>query len=212
MASMEGSGDRSQACFIVLDGIDGCGKSTQARELVGWLTKRGGEVLHVREPGTTALGEALRELLLARGPELSSGVETLLFAAARRQMLDEVVGPALARGAHVVCERFHASTFAYQAFAADEAEEEVLNLLRTFAGTPAPDLTIVLRVDPRVASARRGSPGDRIEDRGLDFQIRVAEGFERYAELSPEVVMVDADAAPAEVAGRIREEFERVGA
>ena len=99
--------------FIVLDGIDGCGKTTQAERLANELSKAS-EVLHLREPGSTALGESLRALLLGREMSLTPEVETLLFTAARRQMLEERVAPALASGAHVVCERFHPSTVAYQ--------------------------------------------------------------------------------------------------
>ena len=112
---------------MVLDGIDGCGKSTQARLLVTALEERwDGGVLHVREPGSTAVGEALRELLLFRDLELGAEVEALLFTAARRQMLDEVVEPALAAGRAVVCERFHPSTYAYQAVAGGLQEDAVL--------------------------------------------------------------------------------------
>ena len=102
-----------RARFIVLDGVDGCGKSTQARRLVEHLSKvRGVEALHLREPGSTRVGERIRELLLSHDHDLDPGVELLLFAAARRQTLRELVAPALAQGRDVVCERFHASTFA----------------------------------------------------------------------------------------------------
>ena len=196
--------------FVVLDGIDGCGKSTQARELVRWLEARGEQVVHLREPGSTVVGEGLREILLSRASELSPAVETLLFAAARRQMLDELVEPALARGEHVVCERFHASTFAYQAVAGGQDEERVLELLKTWAGAPAPDAVVLLDVDPDAAGERRGAPGDRIEDKGVEFQRRVAAGFERYAERGPDVVVVDGSGPVADVAQRVVREVERV--
>src|SRR5262245_34284111 len=113
---------RRRGLFVVIDGVDGCGKSTQAERLVRALATLPGAdperaPLHLREPGSTKLGETLRGLLLGRGREMSPAVETLLFAAARRQMLDELVRPALAAGRLVVCERFHPSTFAYQAVA-----------------------------------------------------------------------------------------------
>ena len=100
--------------MIVLDGVDGCGKSTQAARLAKRLKGIQAEVLHVREPGSTVLGEGLRKLLLETATTIEAPVEVLLFAAARRQLLDEVIQPALARGAWVVCERFHSSTYAYQ--------------------------------------------------------------------------------------------------
>ena len=116
---------------MVLDGIDGCGKSTQPRLLVTALEERwDGGVLHLREPGSTAVGEALRGLLLSRDHDLGAAVETLLFTAARRQMLDEVVEPALAAGRAVICERFHPSTYAYQAVAGGLEPEAVLQLLK----------------------------------------------------------------------------------
>src|SRR5262245_35412594 len=121
---MRTDGVGARGAFIVLDGIDGCGKSTQAELLSRVLASdTGREVVHLREPGSTNLGERLREILLARESELSPEVEALLFVAARRQMLAERVEPALARGAHVVCERFHPSTFAYQVAGSGAAEQ-----------------------------------------------------------------------------------------
>jgi len=185
--------------FVVLDGIDGCGKTTQAELLVRALRESTGrEVLHLREPGSTKLGEALRGLLLAPGREVSPAVEVLLFAAARRQMLDEVVAPALARGTHVVVERFHPSTVAYQGFAGGVGEDAVAELLESFAGSPRPDRVIVLDLPPDTAQERRGGRApDRIESKGLAFQQRVAEGFRRYAARArgdeAPIAVVDAD-------------------
>lgn len=197
--------------FLVLDGIDGCGKSTQARLLVNALEERWeGGVLHLREPGSTALGEALRDLLLSRDHELGAAVETLLFTAARRQMLEEVVEPALAAGRAVVCERFHPSTYAYQAVAGGLQEDAVLRLLSDWAGQPRPDLVLVLDLSAERAGSRRDGPTDRIEDKGLEFQARVAEGYRHYAERVPGVVVVDADAEPQAVAERVLAEVSRV--
>jgi len=207
---MGDSAQRPRGRFLVLDGIDGCGKSTQAQELARWLARDGGEVLHLREPGSTVVGEALREILLSRDSALSPAVETLLFAAARRQMLDQLVAPALARGCHVVCERFHASTFAYQAVAGGEDEARVLALLAEWAGSPAPDATLILDVDVATAGRRRGAPLDRIEDKGPEFQRRVAEGFARYAERTRGVTLVDGRGEVQAVAERVRGEVERV--
>ncbi|HTF88296.1 MAG TPA: dTMP kinase [Planctomycetota bacterium] len=190
--------------FVVLDGIDGCGKTTQARLLAKALsTRRGREAVHLREPGSTPLGERIRELVLSREFEIASASETLLFAAARRALLDQRVAPALASGSDVVCERFHASTFAYQSVAGNLDEAKVLDLLHTWAGKPAPDLTVILDLEPRAALARRKTPGDRIEDRGLAFQEAVAMGYRRYAKLDPLARLVDADAAEELVAERV---------
>lgn len=197
--------------FYVLDGIDGCGKSTQAARLARALERRGERaVLHLREPGSTAAGERIRALLLDPVPALTPAAQVLLFAAARRQMLVERVEPALAAGSDVVCERFHASTFAYQGFALGVGAERVLELLFQWANEPAPDLTVILELDPEAAATRRGAE-DRFEGRAADFHQRVAEGYRRYAALVPRVVRVGAAGSPDEVEARIRAEVEHAG-
>ncbi len=197
--------------FLVLDGIDGCGKSTQAGLLSRSLTAQTrARVQHLREPGSTALGEGLRELLLARELEIFPRAETLLFAAARAQMLEQLVEPALARGEHVVCERFHPSTFAYQAVAGGLSEAEVLALLSTWAGQPAPDLVLWLDLPLELALERRGAASDRIERRDLEFQRAVARGYARYAEQSRGVVRVDASGGEDAVAAAVLREVARV--
>jgi dTMP kinase len=198
--------------FIVLDGVDGCGKTTQARALVESLTREGGAPLHLREPGGTVLGEEIRELVLGRGHgAIDAGVELLLFAAARRQMLREKVEPALREGRDVVCERFHPSTFAYQAVAGGLEERAVLDVLERWAGDPAPDVVIVIEMAPELATERRGAPVDRIEDKGLAFQRSVARGYRRYAELVRSTVVVDGRGTADEVAARIRAAVQRGG-
>ncbi len=193
------------ARFIVLDGIDGCGKSTQARRLAESLTQaRGVPALHLREPGSTKVGERIRELLLSREHELDPGVELLLFAAARRQTLRELVRPALAQGRDVVCERFHASTFAYQAIAGGLPEDDVLAVLLRWADDPRPDALILLDIDPAAAARRRDGPEDRIEAKGLEFQRRVAEGYRRFAHLQPSTVVIDGSASADQVARAVR--------
>ncbi len=200
--------------FLVLDGVDGCGKSTQAELLAARLEREtGARVHHLREPGSTPLGEELRGLLLSREQEMGPEVETLLFAAARRQMLDGLVAPALAAGESVVCERFHPSTFAYQAAGGGLDEERVLDLLEAWASHPRPDLELVLDLDPEAAAQRRGAGSDRIEDRSARFQARVAAGYRRYAERmagSRPVAVVDATGAVEEVAQRVWGEVARV--
>ncbi len=203
MAPMGPDEDRA-AGFYVLDGVDGCGKSTQSARLVEALAARGGPPpLHLREPGSTAAGERIRALLLDRELHLGAPAEALLFAAARRQTLDELVRPALAAGRDVVCERFHAATYAYQAVAGEVDERRVLDLLETWCGAPRPDLELILDVDVDQAAGRRGPASDRIEEKGLAFQRRVAEGFRRYAQLVPRAVVVDGSGSPEEVAARV---------
>ncbi len=200
--------------FFVLDGVDGCGKSTQAELLCDLLRATAGTPpLHLREPGGTRLGEALRSLLLSREFEIEAGVESLMFCASRAQMLSEQVEPALAAGRHVVCERGNPSTFAYQCAAGKLEEERVLGLLGTWAATPKPSLEILLGVDVARAGERRGSAGDRIEDKGLSFQAAVARGYERYFELASgngNVVQVSGEGSPEEVAKLVWNEVSRV--
>jgi dTMP kinase len=203
----------SGARFVVLDGIDGCGKSTQAERLAARLSHETGRpVCHLREPGSTRLGEGVRALVLGREFAPTPSVELLLFAAARAQMLAELVEPALTVGEHVVCERFHASTFAYQAVAGGLPENDVLALLARWAGEPAPDLVLWLDLPVEHALARRGFASDRIEDRGADFQRAVARGYARYAELVPGVVRIDAARGAEDVAETIWREVQRARA
>lgn len=194
--------------FLVVDGVDGCGKTTQAARLADALEVEPG--LRLREPGSTALGESLRALLLSEVFEIEAGVETLLFAAARRQMLNELVAPALAAGKTVVCERFHPSTYAYQSVAGKLDGQAVLGLLREWAGAPSPDLLVLLDIDVEQAAARRGAATDRIEAKGIEFQRRVAEGYRKYAQFEPRAVTVDGLGSPDEVHTRVMQEVQRV--
>lgn len=201
--------------FIVLDGIDGCGKTTQARRLVEALGRDGGATapLHLREPGSTVAGEKIRELVLDPDAALGRGSLALLFAAARRQTLEQLVAPALAAGRDVVVERFHASTFAYQGGPAPESEvdpfndDALLELLRRWAGRPAPTLEIVLDVPPveafMRATAREGGGSDRFEARGLPFQERVARSMRAYVDHVPSAALIDGTGTEDEVAARV---------
>lgn len=196
--------------FVVLDGVDGCGKSTQAQRLVKALTARGRAVLHVREPGSTALGEALRALLLQGSEEFDATTEVLLFAAARRHLLVHVIEPALQAGKDVVCERFHASTYAYQGAAGGFGDVRALGFLREFADVNAPDLEVVLDVDPVRAAQRRGADRDRIERRGAAYQARVAAAYRDYVLHVRNARLVDANAGLDDVAARVLAEVDRV--
>jgi dTMP kinase len=199
----------ARGLFVVLDGVDGCGKSTQAGLLEAALRAAGRAVLHVREPGTTALGESLRTLLLQGGDELDAGTEALLFAAARRHLLRAVIAPALAQGHDVVCERFHSSTFAYQGVAGGLGAGIVTELLATFADAPRPDLELILDADVAVAAARRGGDRDRIERRGIAFQERVAEAYRAYAAQRENARLVAGGGSVADVHARVLAEVQR---
>lgn len=171
--------------YIVLEGGDFCGKSTQATRLVAALRARGREVEHVREPGSTPLAESLRELVLAdTGREIEPVTEALLFSAARRELMTRTVAPALARGAVVVAERSFVSTMVYQCIAPVTAEERVpletvVEMTRAVHGDVWPTAVLVLDLDPSLGGARRASRGelDRIENRGDAFAKRVRQAF-----------------------------------
>lgn len=198
--------------FIVLEGLDGSGKTTQAEHLVAWLAAAGRRPLHMREPGGTPLGEELRKLLLAPArPRPDARSEALLFFAARAELLRTEVAPALEAGRAVVCERFTPSTLAYQG-QTDELAAFVLALDELVVPPDLqPDLVLILDLDPSESLGRAGqrSTPDGFEARGRAFQEAVRRGYLRYAAARPEhahVVPVgglDAAAVEAEVRRRV---------
>lgn len=183
--------------YVQLDGPDGCGKSSQATALVGWLQGQGRQALHVREPGSTPVGEALRQLLLSPATgELQAITEALLFSAARAELVAQHVAPALARGVIVVAERGYLSTLVYQALATQPGLDAdwVLDLTRRVHGPCLPDVVFVLDVGPAIAAQRRSARADdRIEARPADYHERVRRGFLRAAELDARARVVDAE-------------------
>jgi dTMP kinase len=194
--------------FVTIEGIDRSGKSTQARLLCDAL---GDAALGVREPGGTAVGERVRELLKDPSVEITPATEALLFAAARAELVAQVVRPALARGRVVVSDRFLASSLAYQGAARGLGVEEVAAVNRFATGDLEPDLTILLSIDEESAAARAGED-DRFEREGMELQRRVRAGYERLAEGDPERWRrVDADrdqaAVHADVLTIVRETF-----
>lgn len=193
------------ARFISLEGVDGSGKSTQAVMLADALRERGNDVVHVREPGGTALGEAVRDVVLGPDP-MSPWAEAYLFAAARAQLVREVVEPALARDTWVVADRFLDSSLAYQGAARGLGIADVAAINGPAIGDFMPDLTIILDIAPGAASDRRADRGsvDRIEDEGDALQESVAEGYREVARLYPERVhLVPATGTLDEVHARV---------
>jgi dTMP kinase len=187
--------------FLVLEGVEGSGKSTQARRLGAWLDAAGVPYLVTREPGGTSVGEAVRHVVL-HGDDLTPRTELLLMLAARATFVEQVVAPALAEGRVVVADRFELSTLAYQGYGRGLPLEEVRRLNLFATGGLVPDLTIVLDVAPDLGAARRESAGgtaDRIERAGPEFHRRVGEAYRLLAGTEPRVQRVDGTAAPEAV-------------
>ena len=191
--------------FVVMDGVEGCGKSTQIALLAERLRGRGRDVLVTHEPGGTPVGERVRELLLdPRYPEMTPPTEVLLFCASRAQHCDEVIRPALEAGRIVLCDRFASATAAYQGHAGGVGVEVVEAVNRVATGGLAPDLLIILDLDPALGLRRkhgdRAASGDRIEEKSPAFHRAVRAGFLEHARRSGErAVVIPADGEPEAV-------------
>ena len=201
--------------FITIEGPDGAGKTTQAERLAGALRDRGHDVLSTREPGGTWLGERIREVILARGHERDGSpapidplTDALLFSAARRQLVEAVLRPALAAGRTVICARYVDSTIAYQGYGAGVPLEALRQLEAVATGGLLPDVTVLLDL-PVEAGLSRKEPDDltRFEEEfDVAFHRRVREGFRSIAAAEPDrFVVVDATAPEADVADSILE-------
>ncbi|UCC98321.1 MAG: dTMP kinase [Phycisphaerales bacterium] len=185
--------DKLQGKFIVLDGPDGCGKSTQAKLLARWLDGQGVRTSSFRDPGDTAIGEKIREILLS--PEhdaMSTRTELLLYMAARAQLWAEKIAPALRDSHCVVLDRWLSSTCAYQGYAGGFGMDKVIKIATDCLDRVWPDLTIILDVDLETASQRLNRQLDRMEAKGDGYHQRVREGFLELAEKRKDVVVVDA--------------------
>jgi dTMP kinase len=188
--------------FISFEGIDGSGKSTQARLLAEAL---GPETLTIREPGGTGAAERIRELLADPALEIDPFAELLLFSAARADLVSRVIGPAIESGLDVVADRFADSSIAYQGGARGLGTSHVLSLVDMTIDGLWPDLTILLRVNPEIGHARADGD-DRLESEGLDLQRACAEAYEEIAQIaSDRVVVVDAEGSVEEVHERVME-------
>lgn len=195
--------------FITLEGGEGVGKSTQLKALAALLRARGVSVIETREPGGSKGAEAIRELLLhGEGDAWSARAEALLFAAARSDHVSRVIRPALDAGQWVLCDRFIDSTRAYQGGGSGLSDEDIMALHRVGSEGLLPDRTLLLRLDPTVAEARRSARAlaraDRFEDRQRDFHAKVVAAFDALAAAEPDRFRsINAEGQASEVTSRL---------
>lgn len=195
--------------FVVLEGVEGSGKTTQINLLVQWLEGVGVPHVTAREPGGTPVGEAIREIVQDRpGLEIPAETELLLYVAARAAFVRRIVEPALARGQMVVADRYSLSTYAYQGYGRELDPDQVRRIDRFATGGLEPDLYLFLDVPVEGGMARReeaGARDDRIEGEGREFLERVRRGYRALVQEDPAAVVVDGTAPPQEVHAAIRE-------
>jgi dTMP kinase len=197
--------------LISLDGLDGTGKSTQCRLLGDWLRARGFAVTECADPGGTAIGDVIRELLLDHRREMSVTCEALLFMASRAQLTAEIIRPALEGGQAVVADRYLLANVVYQGHAGGLPPEQLWDIGRMATAGLEPDLTLVLDLSVEQAMARRTGPGDRMERRALEFHGKVRAGFLSEARRRPDKIkIIDASRPVPAVHEQICQEVARV--
>jgi dTMP kinase len=192
--------------FLSIDGGDGAGKSTQLALLGQWLRGQGREVTTCRDPGSTRLGEAVREILLDRHDlHIHRRSEMLLYMAARCQMVEELIRPALEAGQIVLADRYLLSNVVYQGYGGGLDVETLWTIGRLSTGGLLPELTVVLDMPAGAAAARIARPRDRMERQGDEFHARVREGFLAEAARRPdEITVIDASRSVEHVQADIR--------
>jgi dTMP kinase len=199
-------GSGLKGLFITFEGLDGSGKSTQMEMLAAALRERGYVVLVTREPGGTALGEAVRDLLLdPRHHGMSARSEALLYAAARAHLVEQVIRPALEDGQVVLCDRYLDSSLAYQGYGRGLGTDDIITLNIWATECLFPDLTLFLDLDDSVRATRLAAVPDRLEAEDEGFHRRVGEGYRQLLDLHPHRIRrVDAQGAAEEVQARVR--------
>lgn len=197
--------------FIVLEGIDGAGKSSQVEPLVAWLRGCGCPVTTCRDPGATPTGDAIRAILLDRHDlHLTPTAEMLLYMAARAQLVAEVIRPSLARGEWVVSDRYLLANIVYQGHAGGLDPETIRQVGGIATGVLEPDLVLLLDVDLETAARRLARPLDKLENRGDAFRGRLRAGYLAEAARQPDrIAVIDATGSPADVQANLRSAVER---
>lgn len=195
----------SRGLFLVFDGLDGTGKTTQIRRLTEWLKARSIPVTATRDPGGTELAMRLREIVLhGRQHDIGVRTEALIFGAARADLVDHVVRPALARGDVVLSDRYALSNVVYQGHAGGIDPDRLRDIETFVTNGETPSLTLIFDLPEAEAATRRRREHDRMESKGPDYLDRVRKGFRAEAERDPQrVVLIDAS-------GTVDEVFERV--
>lgn len=191
--------------IILIEGLDGSGKTTQVRLLADHLRGRGKEVVVVEEPGTTSVGQKIRDILLGRENEIAPLAELFLYEASRAQLVEEIIKPALAAGKIVVADRFDISSLAYQGYGRGIPLEVVGELNRIATDGLEPDLVFLLDIPPEEGLKRKRRLPDRMESGTLDFYRRVRQGYLKLIEGHPRGRVLDGRASPEELSRRIVE-------
>lgn len=208
----------NKGLFIVLEGIDNCGKTTQAMLLKDYFEKQGREVVQTREPGGTQIGEEIREVLLKTREQMIDPIaQTLLFYASRQEFINNIVKLNLNEGKVVITDRFAASTFVYQGFV-QGVDEKFINILHDEIVTKSnaqPDLYIIIDI-PAEESFKRDQNLDRqnqemvFEKQGLEFRSKLREGYLKYAQDHKQVVLIDGSKTKEEIFQQILEEVKKL--
>ncbi len=201
-----GSTIRRRGFFVSFEGAECSGKSTQAQILATWLRSQGYSVVRTREPGGTDLGEAVRDILLAHASQMNPTTESLLFAAARSELVHEVIAPALDRGEVVICDRYIDSSLAYQGFGLGLPATQIMAINGSAIEKAMPELTVLLGYGSDLESSGQVDGPDRIEMRDDEFHRRVRRGYAYLADRYPErIVSVDTAQGIEATAMEIRE-------
>ena len=198
--------------FITLEGSEGSGKSTQSALIYDHLKKQGKDVVQLREPGGVKISEAIRNLLLdVKNEAMGNECETLLYMAARAQVVKEMIAPTLKAGKIIICDRFLDSTIVYQGFG-HGMDIEFIKKLGAFAtGGIKPDLTLLFDIDTKEGLSRTNAKKDRIELRPLDYHERVRRGYLELAKREPErIKVIKVDAPKEEIFKRVRAHIDKV--